>query len=203
MCSATHLMRSQNQQHATPHPVGRVDMPGLLYGSVGLALSLALHWMGVLKRADVYLMELLHQPLFRGGNPNLPSMALLILLTAVFCYGVAFAVLDSPEVWRRVLLGVTAIVLSLAMIPAFAVWNIYFSPFIQIVGVFWSWFCVMVYTQHHSMPCDGRPFELRITDPEPELLEPLREVPKKSVVAKKKTAKKKKKLEDKYKPKES
>lgn len=166
-------MRSQNQQHAAHIPDGRVDVPGLLYGSVGLALSFALHWVGLFKRADAWLFDLLHKPLFQEGVPDLPSASLLLVCSAVFCYGVAFAVLDSPELWRRVVLGVTAIVLTLAMIPAFAVWNVYFSPFVQLVGVFWSWFCVVIYTQHHQMPCDQVHIDIQITAPEPELLQPI------------------------------
>jgi hypothetical protein len=150
-----------------------VDVPGLLYGSVGLALSFALHWIGMFRRADAWLFDLLHKPLFHESVADLPSMPLVITAVAVFCYGISFAVLDSPDLWRRVVLGVTAMVLTLAMVPAFAVWNVYFSPFVQLVGVFWSWFCVVIYTQHHRMPCDPVYAEIQMSKPEPELLEPM------------------------------
>lgn len=188
-------------------PEGRVDVPGLLYGSVGLGLSVVLQWLGAYQRADSWLFGLLHEPLFRGGTPDLPAFELSIFFGAVFCYGIAYAVLDSALIWRKVVLGVTAVALSLAMIPAFAVWNVYFSPFLQVVGVFWSWFCVVLYTQHHQMPCDPVHVDVRISAPEPELLQPMGAAEKTNKVqktsAKKPKQKKKKKTsaDDKYKPK--
>lgn len=148
-------MRSDSQHTTVVLPDGRVDVPGLLYGSVGLALGIALQWMGAFKRADGWIYEWLNKPLFRDSAPELPTIQLTTLIAAVFCYGLAFAVLDSVGMWRKVVLGVTAMVLTLAMVPAFAVWNVYFSPVLQITGVFWSWFCVVLYAQHHRMPCDS------------------------------------------------
>ena len=166
-------MRSQNQKYTNHLPLGRVDIPGMLYGSVGVVLSFTLYWLGVFKRADSWLFDFLHKPLFHEGVPELLSMVIMATVAAVFCYGVAFSVLGSAGLWRKIVLGVTAIVLTLAMVPAFAVWNIYCSPVLQLVGVFWSWFCVVIYTQHHQMPCDPVHVDLQMAPPEPELLEPL------------------------------
>ena len=113
-------------------------MPALLYGSVGLLLSYALHWSGMFKRVDALLLETMSNPFFHEGVAAQPTMLSVMVVAGVFCYGIAFAVLDSPSVWRRVLLGITAMILTVAMVPAFAVWSIYFSPFVQLVGVFWS-----------------------------------------------------------------
>lgn len=93
--------------------------------------------------------------------------------SAVFCYGIAYAVLDSAGLWRRIVLGITAVVLTLAMVPAFAVWDIYFSPFVQLVGVFWSWFCVVLYTQHHQMPCDPMHVDIQMGPSEELLMQPM------------------------------
>jgi len=158
-------------------PVGRLNTPALLYGSVGLLLSYALHWIGMFKHADALLLESLSKPLFHEGVADQPTMLSVIVVAAVFCYGIAFAVLDSPSVWRRVLLGFTAMILTVAMVPTFAVWNIYFSPFVQLVGVFWSWFCVVIYTQHHRMPCDSIYSKIDMSQPEAELIPPLDQAP--------------------------
>lgn len=197
-------MRSQNQRHTAPVPVGRVDVPGVLYGSIGLALSFALHWAGVLRRADAWLFDLLHGPLFHDGVPDLAPVPLVIACAAAFCYGVAFAVLDSAALWRRIVLGVTAAVLTLAMVPAFAVWNVYFSPVVQLIGVFWSWFCVTIYTQHHQMPCDPVHIDIQMSPPEPELLQPIDHSPPEPVSFHKKEKKAEKETpdpQDKYRPK--
>lgn len=201
-------MSSHHQHHAHPAPAGRVGVPGLLYGSAGLAFTVVLHGIGLYRRADTWLFDLLSVPLFNRGIPDLPSVSLRVLCAAIFCYGVAYAILDSAALWRRMVLGLTAVVLTLAMIPAFAVWNVYFSPFIQIVGVFWSWFCVVIYTRHHHMPCDQSDVDLQISAPEPELLVPLDHAPSEPVVIQKKTqpttekieVEKKTNPEDKYKP---
>ena len=204
-------MRSHPQHSTAAFPAGRVDVPGLLYGSIGLGLGVALQWMGACRRADGWLFGKLHEPLFHGEGVELPAMQLSILVAALFCYGVAFAVLDSAAMWRKIVLGITAVVLSLAMVPAFAVWGVYFSPFLQVVAVFWSWFCVVLYTQHHHMPCDPVHVEIEMTPPEPELLQPIEKTPHEPVtLPKKKSGKKSKKnqpaagktgSEDKYKPK--
>lgn len=170
-------MTFKNQRQILSMPVGRLNMPALLYGSVGLLLSYALHWIGMFKRADALLLESMSKPLFHEGVADQPTMLSVMVVAAVFCYGIAFAVLDSPSVWRRVLLGITAMILTVAMVPTFAVWNIYFSPFVQLVGVFWSWFCVVIYTQHHRMPCDSGYSKIDMSQPEAELIPPLNQSP--------------------------
>jgi hypothetical protein len=51
-------------------------------------------------------------------------------------------------------MGVSVLVLVLAMVPSLAVWHIYFSPFLTLVGVFWAWFFTLMYANHHLMPCE-------------------------------------------------
>lgn len=170
-------MTFQNQRQILSMPVGRLNMPALLYGSVGLLLSYALHWIGMFKRVDALLLESMSNPFFHEGVAAQPTMLSVMVVAGVFCYGIAFAVLDSPSVWRRVLLGITAMILTVAMVPTFAVWSIYFSPFVQLVGVFWSWFCVVIYTQHHRMPCDSIYSKIDISQPDAELIPPLDQSP--------------------------
>ena len=197
-----HLMKSQNQYTTAPIPEGKVGVSGLLYGSVGLALSFALYWIGMFRRADAWFFDLLHEAWFSGGVPHLASVSIVVIVAAIFCYGVAFAMLDSAATWRRFVLGVTALVLTLAMVPAFAVWNVYFSPFVPVVGVFWSWFCVLIYTRHHQMPCDCVHVDMRMSPPEPELLQPVDKPINKPVVIERPHALMglEEAAEDKYKP---
>ncbi|BDS06000.1 hypothetical protein NT6N_10400 [Oceaniferula spumae] len=146
-------MSSHHHKHHSA--VGRVDGPALLYGAVGLMFAVAMHWVGLFKKGNTRILEALMDPVFRGGDPQILSTPVLATLTAVFCFGLAFAVLDSSRAWRRIILGVTVLVLVLAMVPTLAVWNIYFPPMMTIVGVFWTWFCTMMYVNHHLMPCDA------------------------------------------------
>ncbi len=127
----------------------------MLYGTVGVGLALAMQAVGLLKRGDDWLLGGLLGPVFHSQMPSVLSLPVLILVTAVFCFGLAFVILDTVGTGRRTLIGVTLLVLVLAMVPTMAVWNIYFSPFLIIVGLFWSWFCTMMYVSQHLMPCEA------------------------------------------------
>ena len=146
-------MISNHQNHA-PLP-GRVDGPGLLYGGIGLALAVAMQLVGLFKMGDARLKQSLIGSVFHGAAPDVLAMPFLVIVAAVFCFGLAFAILDSAGAWRRVILGITALVIVFAMVPTLAVWNIYFSPFLPVIALFWTWFCTMMYVNHHVMPCDS------------------------------------------------
>lgn len=145
-----------NQHHSSahPYPPGKVVSSCLLYGAVGLALALAMHLLGMFEQGDIGLKQSLS-----GLTSDLflvvVSDSLLFAVAALFSFGIAFAVLDSPAPWRRVLLGVTALVVLLAMVPVCALWQIYFSPFLVVIACFWAWFCAMMYASQHTMPCDS------------------------------------------------
>ena len=117
---------NSHDRHSSHH-TSRVDIPCLLYGSVGVGLAIALHAVGLYKTADKWLVGILLDPVFQGEPPFSVSLPVQIVISAVFCYGIAFVVLDTAGTWRRVLIGGTVVVLALAMVPTLAVWQIYFS----------------------------------------------------------------------------
>ena len=117
-------------------------------------LALAMQMTGLFKQGDTQLREKLLGAVFDGAAPEILTMPVLMIFAAVFSFGLAFAVLDSPGTWRRLILGITAVIVVLAMVPTFAVWQIYFSPFLPLIALFWSWFCSLMYANHHVMPCD-------------------------------------------------
>lgn len=199
---------TQNQYRHSTTP-GRVDSSALLCGGLGLLLSGVLYWVGLLGRGDLKILNLLSDAVFGGAAPSVLSAPVLITITALFCFGIAFAVLDSCGVWRRLILGITLMVLVLAMVPTLAVWDIYFPPMMSLVGVFWAWFAGILYASHYQMPCDSITQAIEQPEPvvvQPKVLEELPEAkPKNQAVKKnsKKKAKKKKSDPDaKYKPKE-
>lgn len=155
------------------HVPGRVDGPGLLYGGVGVVLAVTLQLVGLFKRGDAWLKGVLAGPLFGGEVSVDLSMSAMVCILVVLCFGLAFAMLDSAGTWRRVVLGVTLLVLVLAMVPAFGVWGVYFSPFPPVVGVFWSWFCTLMYVNHHRMSCDVVNSKQEIRNSEPVFSEEL------------------------------
>ncbi len=144
-----------NTQHhaAQPYPPGRVGSSCLLYGGVSMALALAMQLLGLFERGDARLQQSLSW-ILSDSFQTAVSEPVLFMVAAMFSFGIAFAVLDSPAAWRRIVLGLTALVLVLAMVPVCALWQIYFSPFFVVVAYFWAWFCTMMYTSQHVMPCE-------------------------------------------------
>lgn len=118
-----------------------------------MALALAMQLLGLFEQGDVRLQQSL-SGILPDSFQTVVSEPVLFMVAAIFSFGIAFAVLDSPAVWRRIVLGLTALVLVLAMVPVCALWQIYFSPFFVVVAFFWAWFCSMMYTSHHVMPCE-------------------------------------------------
>jgi len=145
---------SLNHKQETIDPISRVDAPCLFHGTLGVCVGIFLQLIGMFQKGDGRLMDLLLNRVFSGEAPEVMQLPWLVLLSAVFCYALAFVVLDTYGTWRRVVLGVTVIVLILCMVPTLAVWNIYFSPFLPVVSVFWAWFSTLMYASHHRMPCD-------------------------------------------------
>lgn len=139
--------------HSHGH-VSRVDAPCLFHGTLGVSIAIVMQMMGVFRAGDDRLMAVLLKPVFHGQTPEGVSLLVQVMVCAVFCYGSAFVVLDTVGVWRRVVIGVSVFVLIVAMVPTLSVWSIYFSPFLTIVGVFWTWFFTLMYASHHVMPCE-------------------------------------------------
>jgi hypothetical protein len=125
----------------------------MLYGGVSMALALAMQLLGLFELGDARLQQSLSW-ILSDSFQVVVSEPVLFMLAAMFSFGIAFAVLDSPAAWRRIVLGLTALVLVLAMVPVCALWQIYFSPFFVVVAYFWAWFCTMMYTSQHVMPCE-------------------------------------------------
>lgn len=145
---------TEHHEPMTHEHVSRVDAPCLLHGTIGVCIGLLMQVIGLFQGGDDRLMALFLDPVFQGEMPKVISVPILGGVAAVFSYAVAFFVLDTSGMARRVMLGVTVLVLVLAIQPTLAVWGFYFSPFFPVVAVFWSWFLSVMYTNHHLMPCD-------------------------------------------------
>ena len=147
------MIENQYRRPAQP-PQGRVDSSALLCGGLGLLLSGLLYWLGLLGKGDLKILDLFGGAVFREVVPSVLDTPALVVITALCCFGLALAMLDSCGVWRKLVLGVTLMVLVLALVPTLAVWNIYFAPMMSLVGIFWTWFAGVIYASHYQMPCD-------------------------------------------------
>jgi len=135
------------------YPRGRLASSCLLFGGLSLALACALHSLGLFEPGDIWLQQFLSW-MFSETLRTLVPDHLLFMVAAIFSFGIVFAVLDSPATWQRLVIGVIALVVVLTVVPACALWQLYFSPFLVGVAFFWAWFCAMMYAGQHTMPCE-------------------------------------------------
>lgn len=142
------------EQHTdTIYPEGKLAGSCLLFGGLSLALAFALQSLGLFQQGDIWLQQYLSWMFSESLRMTAPDH-LLFIVAAIFSFGIAFAVLDSPAAWQRLVLGATALFLVLTIVPACALWQIYFSPFLVGVAFFWAWFCAIMYASQHAMPCE-------------------------------------------------
>lgn len=133
---------------------GSFPIPLILFGFLSLLLGTMTELMGAFSGLTDSLRDL-----WRSGGLEIQSEMGLpgtvgVLITAAACFGVVAAILGTPGGGRRFVIGFSAFFLSMTLIPAFAVWGIFWKPFGMLLAVFWSCFSAMIYAQTHVMPCD-------------------------------------------------
>ncbi len=142
--------------HHSQDPPGKIAGPGFLFGLVGMLLASGLHLLGLFGRLNSQLDEVFATgPLGQIDLQRLP-VSVEMMVASVLAMGLSYAVLDSARAWRRVILGISLLILIGTMVPVFALWGLLYSPFLTFTAVLWSWFCSKMYTMHHIMPCEIR-----------------------------------------------
>ncbi len=139
----------------TAKPVGHFSIPLTVFGSVSLFLGAATEAMGAFDGLTGSLRGLWES----GGleiqaEMGLPGMV-GVFLAAAASFGLVAAILGTPGTGRRLILGFSALLLTFSLIPAFAVWGIFWKPFGVVLAVVWSWFSATLYARTHRMPCEG------------------------------------------------
>ncbi|SHJ82830.1 hypothetical protein SAMN02745181_2732 [Rubritalea squalenifaciens DSM 18772] len=135
-------------------PIGQVALPGFLCGLAGAGLAIGLDVMGVLGVAQQRLTEVFQGKPFYQQDFSTWAPHWDWALGGVLAILVALAVLDSPGAWRRFFVGFFALVLLIGVAPLLVLWGKFWSPVVPAVAVIWSWFCAVVYSSQHRMPCD-------------------------------------------------
>ncbi|MGE9267852.1 MAG: hypothetical protein ACQKBY_07120 [Verrucomicrobiales bacterium] len=134
---------------------GKVTMPGVIFGTVSAVLGLATEVLGVFRGLESGLAAFYEARGFaltsELGLLSLPG-GFLVLLAG---FGISAMILSAPETWRRVMLGVTALVLVLMLSPVLAVWGIFWHPGALLLASVWAWLSSLLYAEKHRMPCDG------------------------------------------------
>ena len=139
----------------TAKPIGHVPVPLITFSYVSLLLGTATEVMGAFRGLNGSMRELWSaNGLVIRAEMGLPGFV-GILITAAASFGLIGAILGTPGGGRRAVLGASALLLSLSLIPTFAVWGILWKPFGLILAVIWSWFSASIYARSHRMPCEG------------------------------------------------
>lgn len=135
-------------------PVGRVGPPAGMFALLSVLLALVFERIGVLAVADSWINGVFVRNGFELVPVSLPVVWGTLSVTA---FGLSWAILDSPQLWRRVALGLAAGVITAAWAPVLATLGYEFPVVPLLVGLAWAWFCATVYAQQHRMPCDALP----------------------------------------------
>ncbi len=136
-------------------PAGRFAISFSIFSIVALLLGFAAELIGVFDGANAGLKAAWENGgiTFSAATGLSNLSGLLIGTCAIF--GIVAAVLGTPGDSRRTILGLSALALSLALIPVFAVWGIFWKPFGFTLGIFWGWFSSFIYARTHRMPCES------------------------------------------------
>lgn len=140
-------------------PTGHVLLPASAIGGLSVVLAVGLALLGMLDRMDAGIAAMLTAGQERSFPKELPEWVVW-LATVVFAFGLAFVLLATPGLWRRLILWLTAIVLVAAWAPVLSLAAhapVIAAPWIATV---WSGICAIVYAANHRMACDGSPSEI-------------------------------------------
>ena len=139
--------------HSHPRPAGHVAVPAAAIGSLSILLAAGLGTLGILDRVHPVIAKLVAQGNAAAFPKALPGWSVW-LATALFAFGLAFAILSVAGTWRRLVLWITALVLVAGWAPVLSLAA--HSPDIgaPFIAALWSGVCALVYAGNHRMACD-------------------------------------------------
>lgn len=136
-----------------PRPEGHVLVPDVAIGSLSLLLAAGLGLLGVLDRVNQVVGGIVSQGAVSNFPKALPHWAVW-LATALFAFGLSFAILSVAGTWRRLVLWITAMVVVAAWAPVLALAAHAPDIAAPFIAVIWSGVCALVYAGNHRMACD-------------------------------------------------
>lgn len=90
----------------------------------------------------------------RHGFPELtvwsPSSPFALLSLVILSFVAVLALEGTPGTGRRVMLLLSTLVLLAMASPVFALWGIFWNPFILLIGVCWAGLVALVHASNHD-----------------------------------------------------
>jgi len=154
----TNRKRSEHGSSATVAAVIAVLAVGLAYG---------MNLLGVLAAFDESVLSMLAG---LGGSDGLVDLApgMSWPLLGLICFGLGFAMIESPGGWRRLVLWITCGGVVAAAFPVAALAARWLAPGGPMVAWVWTGVCGMIYAHRHDPhPVEPVPTTVRVAPATP------------------------------------
>ncbi len=134
-------------------PVGHVLAPALAIGVLAVLLVAGLSALKAVDRVNLTIAQFMKHGEQTVFSKQLPEWVIW-LATVVFAFGISFAILSVPGMWRRLVLWLTTIFLVAGWAPVLVLAARSPDIAMPLIAVIWSGMCALIYTNNHDMVCD-------------------------------------------------
>jgi hypothetical protein len=125
--------------------------PSLLFGTMAVGLAVGLDSLGFWSQLDDSMTAWTEK--LGDGMREVPS-PYAMLLTMATAYLLPLLMLSSPHWWRRLVLWVSMLLITLAWVPVLALAHWKLLPCMPVVALCWSGLCAFIYALNQPLPCE-------------------------------------------------
>lgn len=130
---------------------GHVVAPSLLFGTMALGLAFGLDvlgfWASLDDSATAWMEKL-------GDDMREVPSGFAMILTVASAYILPLLMLSSPHWWRRLVLWMSLLFITLAWLPVLALAHWKLMPCVPVAALCWSGLCAFIYGLNHQLPCE-------------------------------------------------
>lgn len=123
-------------------------------GGMSIVVAAVLHLLGISHGLDGAISRWVDGAGLGDGFRELPAWAMWVW-TVLASFGLAAAMLVSQHSWRRTVLWVTVLVLTLAWVPVLALASWHAPVAVPLMAVLWCGLWSMIYAARHQEPGDA------------------------------------------------
>jgi hypothetical protein len=143
---------------------GQVVAPSLLFGTMALGLAFGLDILGFWSSLDDSVTAWMDR--LGDDMSDVPS-GYLIMLTIFSAYLLPLLMLSSPHWWRRFILWLSLLLITIAWLPVLALAQWKLRPCVPVVALCWSGLCAFIYGLNHLLPCEQMTKKTATPSPQP------------------------------------
>jgi hypothetical protein len=139
---------------AAPKPPAHPLAALISIGGMSLVLAAALEMLGFSQTIDVAVASWIKHSGLTGDFRALPGFAPWVW-TVPMVLGLAAAMLGSRKNWRRLVLWITTVMLTLAWVPVLALAGYRAAVTMPLLALLWCGLWSMIYATRHEEPAEG------------------------------------------------